>query len=185
RQPEVASVFAARSRRFAERAVVRGSNPSPEQLQAANNLVTSSLQHIEVKDYWWYTLAIYCQVLACLGFVAVGMSLLFRFNPILKLFGLVVVCRAGTQAGRLRLAWRSFLAWLPILVAGCFSYQMQLSHFGEAAQGWDPAVFHPFWPFMVRTVLILVTAGCGILFARISPARGLQEYGSGTFLVPR
>jgi len=51
--------------------------------------------------------------LLIVAFVNIVSVLIFGTSPGLRLFGLAIIDAKGAAAGRLRLLWRSFVAWLP------------------------------------------------------------------------
>ena len=98
-------------------------------------------------------------------------ALLFRGGLLLHGLGIVVVTSNGCNVSRLRMLWRSFLTWSPLLLIHLLIYERFLF--------WE--VPGPLW--LILTSMILFIAGA--VWAVAKPDRGLQDYLAGTWLVPR
>jgi hypothetical protein len=102
--------------------------------------------------------------------VAVLASLAWR-SVWLRLLGFDIVAADGTQASRLRVAWRAVIAWSPMLLL---------------VLGWY--VLDPFDEPAVRLVLVpacFTALFAGAAYAIAHPARGIQDRLAGTWIVPR
>ncbi|HWN96180.1 MAG TPA: protein kinase [Methylomirabilota bacterium] len=104
-------------------------------------------------------------------------ALAFGVSPVLRLFGIAVVTRNGSEASRWHLVLRVLVLWAPVvggavLVLGLGAYLM------EADAGW---VRH-FWVAVLMTSTVVLL---GVMaFAGIRPAAGLQDLVARTRLVP-
>jgi hypothetical protein len=99
---------------------------------------------------------------------------------LLRLFGIAVVTGNGREASRVRSLWRATIAWLPFLAAwvvwiafvkgGTGPFAMSIVMSGLLLDGPTYA-------------LLILTAGA--VWAIAGPARGIQDWLSGTRLVVR
>ena len=113
-------------------------------------------------------------VLSCVILMA-GVDLLsvivFGTTASLRVVGLAVVNGAGDPASRLRMVWRTVLAWAPGLGTGV------------AAIPLSGGTLSPVWvAVMVTSAAIFVV---GLIWTVMRPGRGLQDLLSGSHIVPR
>jgi uncharacterized RDD family membrane protein YckC len=98
-------------------------------------------------------------------------------GPVFRMTGIDVLRTDGNRASRPRCAWRSALAWTPVLVPLVGSSVPALT--GDTQSG-------------IRQIIVGLTilfmgplAVAGAIYAVASPRRGLQDQLAGTFLVPK
>ena len=95
----------------------------------------------------------------------------------LHIFGIAVVKnRDGVPAGRLRLLWRNVLAWGFCFLLAPAGFLLWLAVSGLAPVSNGTAFFG---------ILLAVPVLAAVAFALWKPARGLQDWLSGTVLVSR
>ncbi len=120
--------------------------------------------------------------------VPAAMGFWFQGGPVFRFTGIQVRCLNQRRASRLRCAWRNFVAWAPLMAScamlACLSMAM--------VKDPDALAVKEGSPFPV--LLILMSCGglvgmtihaAGALVAMILPTRSLQDWLSGTVLVPR
>ena len=116
----------------------------------------------------------------------------FGTSPVLRLFGIAVVNRAGEIASRGRLLWRWALIWLPVggvilVVAGLLA-DLAVGHQNLAAGQSGLAVGHggdgEWIAGGVAAVSALFIGGALAIYAVLRPQAGLQDRLAGTRLVP-
>ena len=101
------------------------------------------------------------------GLPALLAALLFRGGLVLLLAGVTYVRQDGARASRLRLAWRSLVAWCPafvLFVVATLAFTM-----------------HLVWQCWVVLGLVALVAATSVAL----PKRGLQDLLAGTWPVPR
>jgi hypothetical protein len=103
---------------------------------------------------------------------AVIAALLFRGGLVQRLAGVTFVRRDGRPASRVRLFWRSIVAWSPLWLA-----PFVLIPLLDRSR---PADFNEL-PFMIVTGLLMFLAAVSIAL----PGRGLPDRLAGTWPVPR
>jgi hypothetical protein len=114
-------------------------------------------------------------VLLVSAIVAVLSALLFRGGLLLRSLGVAVVSPRGSDASRVRAAWRAIVAWSPVLLL--WLYLLAWS----AAGGEVFDAFSNWWvPAAAAAVAIL-----GSAWAILHPSSGAAERLTGTCLVPR
>jgi hypothetical protein len=100
-------------------------------------------------------------------------AVLFRGGLVLRMLGLAVVKKDGARASRLRIFWRSVIAWSPALLSITLM-EPQLHVFGAFSGERAVAIS-----------LALILAVSLVVWAALLPERGLQDRLAGTCLVPR
>ena len=166
-------------RRTAEQIIATRPNPSEEELAKATAVVKPILEAGNpfgilpdpllaafVGLIWTWVVA----------FLSLACALAFRGGLILRALGMTLVKPDGSRAGRLRVFWRSLVAWLPLLAL-------------PIPLGWLLTVIVP----SVKEGSLLGPTAC-LVFALyiplvivsvLLPKRGLQDRLAGTWLVPR
>jgi hypothetical protein len=105
-------------------------------------------------------------------------TLAFRVFPILRVFGLSVVNRAGAPASRGRLFARWAFVWIPTIVATLFA----------AAIATSLAKSEPLFSLTIGLSLLaalIAAMDFVILYAALRPVASIQDRLAGTRLVPR
>jgi|GEM_PF-351900 len=103
-------------------------------------------------------------------------ALLFRGGLVLRMLGLAIVKEDGTKASRLRIFWRSLIAWCPAVLLFTFMARLLVPLFDRGALSGESAV---------GTILVLILAIGLVVWAALLPERGLHDRVAGTCLVPR
>ncbi|HEV3025219.1 MAG TPA: hypothetical protein VGX76_22265, partial [Pirellulales bacterium] len=103
-----------------------------------------------------------------------------RGGPVFRMTRIDVLRTDGNRASRLRCAWRSALAWTPVLVP-------LVAQSVPALTGDMAAHVAGIWQIVLgATVLFMWPISlAGAIYAVASPRRGLQDQLAGTFLVPK
>ncbi|MCX6903108.1 MAG: RDD family protein [Verrucomicrobia bacterium] len=95
-------------------------------------------------------------------------ALLFRGGLVLRVCGVAVVRRDGRRASRLRVFWRSLVAWSPVLAAPVVA-----------------GALTPLLGIVCAASLLAALAGGLVIWSVALPERSLQDRLAGTWLVPR
>jgi hypothetical protein len=113
----------------------------------------------------------------------VAWAFLFRGGLTYHLMGLSLVRRDGRRAGRFRCAWRTLLAWLPVVALLFASIWLETWYWAN----WD--IGEPYrWVFWLAQAAwwgAIGYLGLAIVLAMRSPQRTLLDRLAGTWLVPR
>jgi uncharacterized RDD family membrane protein YckC len=123
--------------------------------------------------------------LVALGLVIVGCLIspaLFKGGGLLHALGIAVVSHEGKRVSRLRAVSRALIAWLPIGV-----FLMMVSLRLSPDQWWlvSLGVWNFRWIAFSGSALVgLALFIVGGVFATVHPGRGLQDWVTGTWLVP-
>jgi len=165
------SLIKSESRRFAEESVRQFPSPSPAEIAEADKAIQPQLVKPglpEFRQQPWFAFAVFNAILAFyVGLPAVLAALLFRGGLALFAAGVAFVRRDGARASRLRLFWRSLVAWSPVWAGFIFA--------GIGIEKHEP------WPGLLAAGLLLLLA----LLSTILPQRGLPDRLAGTWPVPR
>jgi hypothetical protein len=167
-------------RRVAERAVASHPPPTPEELRAAEAIVTPALEDARrelerMQSPFGITAMLLLiatgafVVVAALGLLSAA---IFRGGLQFRFFGMAVVTGRGVEVSRLRALARAALAWSPVSIG---IVGLVLSP--------DRALSDMSW--MIATASSLVLLLIGAIYAGWHPERGLQDRFAGTRLVPR
>ena len=100
-------------------------------------------------------------------------SVVFPGGVVMRLLGLAVVTRNGTEITRLRSFLRALLAWMPAIVWLVFMLA------SPKIQGWVPSP-----RTQVPSAILLGILTLGAIWS-IARTRGLQDRIAGTWIVPR
>jgi uncharacterized RDD family membrane protein YckC len=122
------------------------------------------------------------------------MAWLLRGGPVFHFIGISVRLRDGRPAGRLRCAWRSMLAWFPLMLTFAINIavlpsvaSMQVrgrTNPNETAQ----EILSREELLLIASAmpsLILLIFSLGLVYAVLHPNRGIQDLLSGTRIVPQ
>jgi len=107
-------------------------------------------------------------LLLYVGFPALVCALLFRGGLVLWALGVAIVRTDGVRASRLRVFWRSLVAWSPIVLA-------------PVLMGMLTVLVGALWAGVLLGLLII---GLAVLSLALRQ-RSLQDRLAGTWLVPR
>ena len=158
-------------RQFAEQSLTNASASQPDEIAQAEKLIKPRLSKPGLPDigkHPMFLLALFEGVLAVyIGLASVLAALLFRGGLVLLATGVVFVRRDGQRASRLRMFWRSLVAWVPVWLA--FIPTLEVAEKTHILRG------------LVATAGLLVLTVCSILL----PQRGLPDRLAGTWPVPR
>jgi len=117
----VLSLISRESRRFAEQSVVEHSNPTEQEIQEAETALKPYVKATKplgfLQERWFPLVAAGVALLLYVGFPALVCALLFRGGLVLWALGVAIVRTDGVRASRLRVFWRSLVAWSPIVLA--------------------------------------------------------------------
>ncbi|QIF05454.1 protein kinase [Roseimicrobium sp. ORNL1] len=169
-----AEVFTDEQRELARSAVQEFPNVTEAEYQKAEAGVGKGMRKIGMAPHepWllFYIAGVTVVFAAAVNLVCVA---LFGTSAGLRMFGIALVNRRGEPASRLRLLWRSAIAWVPLvlLLVVCGATHQ---HEGDA-----PAVL--IWLYVALLGLWIAAA----VWATLRPGRGLHDWMSGTRLVPR
>ena len=149
---------------IAEAEAAIGSFVSPEKIEKARE----KLENSSIRLLLYLGLA-GANLLFYLALPAMIAALCFRGGLVLLIFSVGVVRKDGLPASRIRIFWRSFLAWAtPFILAGIIA-----------------ALLNPFArPILTSVMVILMTVGL-TAWSTLMPDRGIPDRLSGTRLVPR
>jgi hypothetical protein len=166
------SLITPESRRFAEQSINEHPNPTEEEIREADaalkplETVTETFNFTKQR---WFPLAM---IGGCLfiyvGIPSVILALAFRGGLVMFVLGIAVVRPDGTRASRLRMFWRSLIAWSPVLAAPVMV-----------------AILIPFmgvFPSAAGWAALVLALG---LLSLMQRHRSLQDRLAGTWMVPR
>lgn len=163
-------------RESAERIVAMHGQPSEAEVAAAENRIRPLLPAHVGSDSYVLPFAD-VMLMAAVGVYVLGFfiavpagiaSAIFRRGPLQKIFGIEYVMADGRPAGRLRLLWRSLLAWSPVLI-GPFAVNLlrpSLGHFTANSLLVGVCLTLTLWSFALKN-------------------RGLADCLAGVWIVPR
>lgn len=169
-----AELFTDEQRKLARSAVQEFPNVTEAEYQKAEAGIGKRMRRVGMAPHepWllFYVAGVTVVFAAVVNLVSV---VLFGTSAGLRMFGIALVNRRGEPASRLRLLWRSAIAWVPLvlLLVVCGATHQ---HEGDVPQAlfWSYAVLFGLW-----------TAAA--VWATLRPSRGLHDWMSGTRLVPR
>jgi hypothetical protein len=168
----VLSLISGESRRFAEQSVVDHPHPTESEIQEAETALKPYVKASKplgfLQERWSPLLMAGVALLFYVGFPALLCALLFRGGLVLWVLGVAIVRTDGVRASRLRIFWRSMVAWSPILVAPVLTVML------------TPRV-GMFWAGALVVALV-----CGLAVVSLAlRQRSLPDRLAGTWLVPR
>ena len=164
------------NRRFAEESVATYPNPTEQETSEATKVVQPHLpkthaNYGEMNSWHIFAAVIGVTLLIYVCIPALLAALLFRGGLLLYAFGIAIIRKDGIRASRLRVFWRSLIAWSPVLVAPLalvlpiiFGIRLDI-----------------IWGAGLVFILVVVSAIVSVTL----PNRSLQDRIAGTWLVPR
>jgi hypothetical protein len=109
-----------------------------------------------------------------------------RGGPVFRFLGIEVRRSNGRPAGRLRCAWRSAVAWEPLLVCNAvLPLFILMGTPGSEIVRSPPSVLITAFFVSCGGSCVLLLALAGVVYGIIRPRRGVQDLLAGTCLVPR
>jgi uncharacterized RDD family membrane protein YckC len=162
------SLIQGESRQFAEQSLVKHPSPTEEEIAEAEEAIKPYLTKPEVYDLHIIPLLIVISVMYTF-FPTVIAAILFRGGLIIRMASMTFVRRDGAPASRLRVFWRTLVAWGPLLIL-------------VALVG--PTMNGPGYTVLEGALLLAPFAALTTL-SLLLPTRGLPDYLAGTWPVPR
>jgi serine/threonine protein kinase len=177
--PYTTAIIKPDQREMAEKIVAAHPNPSATDMEKASAIFASRLdehgkteanQRREKEDKIWRTTILFTFAgwLLCVALLSLFCSLAFRGGLLMRFLGIAVVTPNGADVSRLRMLWRAFVAWSPLLT-GCVLFACLAPLPGSLASTW----------IVISAVLAVV------IWSSTLPERSLQDRIAGTWLVPR
>jgi uncharacterized RDD family membrane protein YckC len=159
------------ARKFAERSVADYPAPTDEEKKEADTVlkkIAGSLHFFDWKQRFFPFSMAFMTLIMYVCIPALVTALLFRGGLVLLTARISFVCKNGKPASRLRLLWRVFVTWSPILLAMFF------------------VVFPKTWLSPKTAVVAAVSLLSVLTIVSIAlPERGLQDRLAGVWPVPR
>ena len=177
--PKVADALDAHLQTEAEEAVKDYNDVSESRRAVADKRVAATHRFLAQGERllaYYAGCALFWVFFTLAAFLDLGCVVFLGHDFFLHIFGIAVVKRDGNAAGRLRLLWRNALAW-----GFCFLLAPAAIILWTVLSGIAPALD---WTASVGVVLA-VPVFVAAAFAVCKPMRGLQDWLSGTLLVPR
>jgi hypothetical protein len=119
--PFTKSLIGGESRQFAENSISAVAAASPEQIKKAEESVGRFAESLDITGMMrrpWVPFLVAASVLAFyVALPALIAALLFRGGLLLRASGIVFVAKDGSPASRLRVFWRSIVAWSSLAMA--------------------------------------------------------------------
>jgi eukaryotic-like serine/threonine-protein kinase len=169
--PWVLAIIKGEGRKFAEQSVTNHPAPTPEEIKEADAAVGKHLPKDQIFGEklppGLPVLVLAAMLLFYVGLPAVIAALAFRGGVVLLIAGVAYVRRDGARASRLRLFWRSIVAWSLVLPVFVVTVAAMEKHWV-----WQP------W-------LALALLGLVACVSVVLPQRGLQDRLAGTWPVSR
>ncbi len=169
--PLVLTMIKGDARKFAEQSVTEHPAPTEAEIaeaEAAVGKYVSKQQFFPEKlPPGLPVMVLAASLLFYVGLPALIAALLFRSGLVLLIAGVTYVRKDGLRASRLRLLWRSLVAWCPVAPIFVVSIVAMTKHWT-----WQP------W-------LALALLGLLAVASLALPVRGLQDRLAGTWPVPR
>jgi eukaryotic-like serine/threonine-protein kinase len=164
-------------RPIAARILAGTSSPSDEERRAAHAAAAARLGNPVSLRRQAVSIAALLPAIVLLvsAIVAVLSATLFRGGLLLRSLGVAVVSARGSDASRVRAAWRAIVAWSPVLLL--WLYVLAWS----AAGGEVFDAFSNWWVPAAAAAVAILGSGWAILH----PSSGAAERLTGTCLVPR
>lgn len=166
------SLISGESRRFAEQSVVEHPQSTEQEIQEAEAALKPYVAAAKplgfLQERWFPLVTAGVALLLYVGLPALVCALLFRGGLVLWALGVAIVRTDGVRASRLRVLWRSLVAWSPIVLAPVLMAVLT-------------ARIGALWAAVLPGLLIAGLAGLSIALRQ----RSLQDRVAGTWLVPR
>jgi eukaryotic-like serine/threonine-protein kinase len=162
------SLLQGEARRFAERSLVEHPNPTKVETSDADAAIKPNMPDpAEFDPSWGATMLV--TLIAYLFVPTVISAIAFRGGLILRIADVTFIRRDGAPASRLRMLWRTLMAWSPLLVL----------LFGPGQR-----LFGPDDTRIPESVPLLIFGALAVLSVLL-PTRGLPDRLAGTWPVPR
>jgi hypothetical protein len=170
--PFILSLVKPESRRFAEQSVVEHPHPTVQELQEAETALKPYVRASNplgfLQERWFPVAVVGVGLVIYVGLPALLCALLFRGGLVLWALGVAIVRPNGARASRLRIFWRSLVAWSPVLLAPVFIGMLR-------------GVVGTFWGALLPALLTISLT----VWSLAQRQRSLQDHLAGTCLVPR
>jgi uncharacterized RDD family membrane protein YckC len=178
--PVVAETLTAEHRSVATEAVAQYSDATPKRLAEADatiRLLQPAITAADTETPIWVALGGFWALLILVALIDIGSALMVGDALFLRLLGLAILNRKGVKAGRLRVFWRTIVAWSPCLLGTPLSLALWWS--------WLPGIGLEapllFWSLALLFLAMLLCAAWAVW----KPSRSLPDYLAGTVLAPR
>jgi hypothetical protein len=177
--PVVAQALSVNLQRIAQEAIADDPTVSAKRLEEADATVRYLQPAIQIADTelpQWIALGLFWAVVIFVALLDFGCVLIMGEGLFLRLLGVAAVNRNGDKASRLRVLWRTMVAWSPCAIGGPLSLALWLTLV--------PGLH----------VNLIVAAALGIFSSVVvaaialaiwKPARGVQDLAANTWLVPQ
>jgi hypothetical protein len=166
------STIAGENRKFAEQSLATYPNPTEKEINDATTAVKPLVPDARAMNFAlkpWFPLVVFgASLLIYVCLPALLTALIFRSGLVLLACGVAVARCDGSRPSRLRIFWRSLVAWSPMILA-----PVLLAVLTSGKGDWiGPSL-------TVMAVIALATISLAL------PERGLPDRIAGTWLVPR
>jgi hypothetical protein len=163
-----ATTITGESRQFAEQCVADHPAPTAKEIADAEAAIKPHLPKPEV--YNSPIFSIIPVLLICYLFVpTLFTALVFRGGLMLRIAGMTFVRRDGAPASRLRIFWRTLVAWSPLFVLAVVM---------------GPVIHGPSYKLLSDTI-VLAAYGSLVILSTVLLNRSLPDRLAGTWPVPR
>jgi uncharacterized RDD family membrane protein YckC len=177
--PVVAQALSADMRKVAEEAITDNPTVSAKKLEEANATVKYLHFVIQAADTelpQWVALGVFWAFVIFAALLDLGCVLILGEGLFLRLLGIATVNRNGNKASRLRVLWRTIVAWSPCVVGAILSLTLWMT----LAPGLHVSLLATVAPGIFSLVVV-----AAIALAIWKPARGVQDLAANTWLVPQ
>jgi hypothetical protein len=169
--PFVLAMIKGDARKFAERSIAEHPAPTEAEIEQADaavgKFVPKQQVFAEKASVSLPVMVLAAALLVYVGLPALIAAILFRGGIVLLIAGVTYVRKDGLRASRLRLFWRSLVAWSPVVPMFALSIVAMANHLT-----WEP------W-LGLALLGLLAAVSVGLR------ERGLQDRLAGTWPVPR
>jgi hypothetical protein len=170
-------------RRFVQESLAQHSAPTEKEITDADAAMKKVPMGPDPAARLWRLSLCLTVLNGLLAFVVCPLALVaalaFRGGLSLLATDVTFVRSNGMPASRLRLLWRTFIAWIPVLLA----FVLSIALMAVIAEG-DRIPHHAALAFGLLASLVVLCVGLPLLSIAL-PQRGLQDRIAGTWPVPR
>jgi hypothetical protein len=170
--PMILAMINGDARRFAEESLAKYSAPTASEITAADAALKDRVKGLDFPDLARRPQFLFLMVVGIVGVYVVIPALIaalaFRGGLVLRIANVTFTRRDGARASRLRVFWRTLIAWSP-LVPACFLASAGLVQHADSM--WAP----------VSACAVL----CGLAASSLMLRRSLPDRLAGTWPVPR
>jgi hypothetical protein len=170
--PMILAMINGDARRFAEESLAKYSAPTQSEIAAADAALKDRVKGIEFPDFVRRPQFLFFTVVGAMGIYvlipALIAALAFRGGLVLRIANVTFARRDGERASRLRVFWRTVVAWSPLLPA-CLLAAAGLAQRENSMWG------------LVSACVVL----CGLAAGSLMLRRSLPDRLAGTWPVPR